>query len=684
LPATRARDMRGQRNANPARSAAVFVLLLAFLAPLLMPAITRGQEVPELGINSTAYIVIDAVTGEVYAQRNADDQRAMASLTKVFTFIETINRAPLDQQILITNEDIFKDTSTRVGFSPGDIFSVQDLLYGMMLPSGNDASHALARGLGAQPGDASGDVGYERFIGWMNTRIDAMGLQNTQLVNPHGWGVPGHYSTAADLATFTRYAILFPEFLAITGTQSYTTANGYSFNNTNKLLSTYPLIIGGKTGYDDDAGYCLIEIAARDGSIMISVTLDGIAPDDWYDDNRVLLEYAFDTKAARQARGEAFSGDVLTYVDPGVTFLGDATARGDLFPAGAVATAMPTVDAPPTVAASPAASPGPPSAPTPSGGGEPPPDPDASETSSGPTVAPPGASVALVVAVAIALIFATLRGVDIVRRGHRRAISRAAARPPADGAIADPPPDSGDDVESVESVGGDRVVDTGAIPVQKRKFVKERPEAGDTADDSAPASEPAAPAASRRRGGLAARFAPRDLPPIAPMPDDDSGAESASPEPEYTRPASRRVLEPPPVLSPTSQTPIAEIPVPPAPPLAAFESPLLRDIVPTAPPPVVTDTDADAELLDALAVAEPEAPAEVDLATPTAPAAEQPGGDIFLPPDADTVDPVPAPAPMIDGAPVPNEPDLSADGPPGDAADTPAASDGAGVDPPGN
>src|ERR687898_229029 len=112
-----------------------------------------------------------------------------------------------------------------------------------------------------------------------------------------------------------RYAILNPEFLEIIGTSSYTTANGYSFTNTNKILGTEPDLIGGKTGYDDDAGYCLIEVAQRNGRTMISVTLDGVAPDDWYDDNRVLLNYAFDQKATGNERLRS-GGERVTFLDP--------------------------------------------------------------------------------------------------------------------------------------------------------------------------------------------------------------------------------------------------------------------------------------------------------------------------------------------------------------------------------
>ncbi len=306
---------------------------LAIVAVLLInlvggfAAIANAQDVPELEINSQAYIVIDADTGEIFAQKNAHDHRAMASLTKVFTAIEALKRAPIDRTITTEDSDVYNDESTRVGFGAGEQFTLLDLLYGMLLPSGNDAAHAIARDLGAQPGDTNPDQGYERFITWMNERIKLMGLQDTNLVNPHGWGVPNHYSTAYDLATFMRYAVQDPTFLDVIGTSAYTTTNGYSFTNTNKLLNTDGELVGGKTGYDDDAGYCLIEVARRDGRTMISVTLDGVAPDDWYDDNVVLLNYAFDQAAAR---GGVIEGEVASYTNPDVALLSSASTTGGI------------------------------------------------------------------------------------------------------------------------------------------------------------------------------------------------------------------------------------------------------------------------------------------------------------------------------------------------------------------
>src|SRR5262249_55211345 len=141
---------------------------------------------------------------------------------------------------------------------PGENFTVQDLLYGMLLPSGNDAARALARSLGAEPGD-SDQHAVQHFVDLINQRVQNMGLTDTHLVDPDGWGVPGHYTSAYDLAAFMMYALHYPRFVQAFSTLNYETADGsYVFTNNNRMLRTYDGIIGGKTGYDDDAGWCLI------------------------------------------------------------------------------------------------------------------------------------------------------------------------------------------------------------------------------------------------------------------------------------------------------------------------------------------------------------------------------------------------------------------------------------------
>lgn len=310
---------------------AVMALLVTLLgaAPFSFKASAQDDLVSQ--ISSKRWIVIDADTGEIFAQHNADQQVAIASLTKIYTTIQALEMAPLDTKIVTNESDLFDQNSTQVGFGPGETFSMEDLLYGMLLPSGNDAAHAVARVLGMQPGDTDAQA-VAHFVALENQRIADMGLTETHLVNPHGLGVPGHHSTAHDLAAFTRYALKFPEFVKIIGTLSHTTANGYSFSNTNKLLAEDSELVGGKTGYDDDSGYCLVEVAKRGHDTMISVTLDGVAPDVWYQDNVTLLDYAFTQKAARIAKHGAI-GPTLDYRDPDAAIVeANATPGGSFGP----------------------------------------------------------------------------------------------------------------------------------------------------------------------------------------------------------------------------------------------------------------------------------------------------------------------------------------------------------------
>ncbi len=309
------------------------------VATALVPARgAGGQEVPELRINSKRYIVIDAATGEIFAQRGAHDRAAMASLTKVLTAIEAIEAAPGEIEITTTEDDLVSDQASQMGFGPGETYTLNELLYGLMLPSGNDAARAIARTLGGQDGD-DGQAAVDRFVARINERVRNMGLTETNLVNPDGWGVPNHYSSVHDLAVFTMYALRYPRFVDLISTREYVTADGQVLRNNNRLLNSYESILGGKTGYDDDAGWCLIEVAERDGVRMISVTMDGVAPLDWYDDNRVLLEYAFEQKAARAASGVGIVGERVGYLDPDAALIArSATSGGSIgAPAPAVA-----------------------------------------------------------------------------------------------------------------------------------------------------------------------------------------------------------------------------------------------------------------------------------------------------------------------------------------------------------
>jgi D-alanyl-D-alanine carboxypeptidase (penicillin-binding protein 5/6) len=289
-------------------------MLVVILAASAVPV--RGQTAdPSVldQISSKRYIVIDDQTGEVFAEKDADVRGGMASVTKVFTAIVALEHAPLDMQITANESDMFDSTSTRMtGLAPGVTFTVRDLLYGMMLESGNDAAHALARGVAQQPGDTD-DEAVNRFVGWMNDKVAELGLKDTHFVNPHGLSDPDHYSTPRDIATFMMYAVQNGDFMAIITKRTYTTTAGATITSVNRGPEFIPDYIGGKTGYDEATGYCLVEIGKRGDTELVSVTIDGVAPDVWYQDHAILEQYAFAAHADRVAAGEPIGDNVLAF-----------------------------------------------------------------------------------------------------------------------------------------------------------------------------------------------------------------------------------------------------------------------------------------------------------------------------------------------------------------------------------
>jgi D-alanyl-D-alanine carboxypeptidase (penicillin-binding protein 5/6) len=297
--------------------------LFAILVMAFLPIAIQAQEVPELKINSTRYVVVDSATGNIFAQRDANERVAIASLTKVFTAVQAIEMASPETIITTSDFDLrtpdggyFGSNGTLMGFDAGEEYTLEDMLYGMLLPSGNDAANAIARNLGYRDGDSDKEA-VQHFMDLLNQRISDMGLKNTHLMNPHGWGVDDHYSSAADVAAFYRLASRYPLLVEIMGTHSYTTGDGaITVTNTNKSLKMFDSVIAGKTGYDWDSGYCLVNIARRGDVEMIAVTLDGVAPDDWYDDNATLLEYGFEQADVLTKSGKPFDGDVAKYIDP--------------------------------------------------------------------------------------------------------------------------------------------------------------------------------------------------------------------------------------------------------------------------------------------------------------------------------------------------------------------------------
>jgi D-alanyl-D-alanine carboxypeptidase (penicillin-binding protein 5/6) len=281
------------------------IVLLAILA--VSPAPVGGQSADSSSleqISSRRYIVIDDKTGEIFAEKDPDERAGMASVTKVFTALVALERAPLDMEITTNDSDLFDQTSSLMpGLVSGKTYTMQDLLYGMVLASGNDAAHALARGIGEQPGD-SDEEAVARFVTWMNDKVTQLGLANTHFVNPHGLSDPDHYTTPRDIATFMMYAVQNPDFMDVISALEYTTTTGDFVASINRGPQFIPDFVGGKTGFDFDTGYCLVEVGQRGDVQVVSVTIDGVAPDIWYQDHAILMDYAFAALEDRLAAGD--------------------------------------------------------------------------------------------------------------------------------------------------------------------------------------------------------------------------------------------------------------------------------------------------------------------------------------------------------------------------------------------
>ncbi len=224
---------------------------------------------------------MEADTGTVLHEQNADARLLIASTTKIMTALVVLERCGVDELVIIPDGFQAVEGSSMY-LKPGERLSVRDLLYGLMLASGNDAAVALAQYV-------SGSVA--SFAELMNNKARALGCQNTHFVNPHGLDADDHYATARDLALITRTAMQNADFCEIAGTKSITVA-GRTLKNHNKLLWTDPDVCGGKTGYTSSAGRSLVTFAERDGMQLICVTLS--APDDW-DDHRALYAWGYDS-----------------------------------------------------------------------------------------------------------------------------------------------------------------------------------------------------------------------------------------------------------------------------------------------------------------------------------------------------------------------------------------------------
>lgn len=235
--------------------------------------------------SAKAYILMEASTGAVLAQRNPDARLPMASTTKIMTALVVAEALPLSEQVVIPPEAVGIEGSS-VYLIAGEILTVEELLFALLLESANDAAVALACAVSGSP---------EEFAERMNRRAADMGLSDTHFRNPHGLDADDHYTTARELALISRAALENKTIRTIVSTQKKTIRlhgdEGVRLLvNHNRLLRAYDGCIGLKTGYTKKTGRCLVSAAERDGVRLIAVTLG--APDDWQDHEN-LLDYGF-------------------------------------------------------------------------------------------------------------------------------------------------------------------------------------------------------------------------------------------------------------------------------------------------------------------------------------------------------------------------------------------------------
>lgn len=257
------------------------------------PFVIRGPIPGDLPVaprvTAKGAVVMDMETGTVLYSRDADEQLEMASTTKMMTAILILESMQLDEKVKVPAAAT-ADVGSVLGLRRGETFTVEQLLYMMLLPSANDA--AITLGI-AQAGSI------KDFVAKMNARAEEMGLTNTHFVNDCGLHAEDHYSSAHDLAEIASYAMHDPVFRRIVSTREYTVPHLRGVANvviktSNELLRDYDWVNGIKTGSTPYAGYCLVSSATKDGLTLISVVLGAKDEDTREIESKGLLEYGFE------------------------------------------------------------------------------------------------------------------------------------------------------------------------------------------------------------------------------------------------------------------------------------------------------------------------------------------------------------------------------------------------------
>ncbi len=250
----------------------LIIFMLVYL-PVLANVSTSAQSA----------IMIEKNSGRILYSKSADLKMPIASTTKIMTAICALENCDIDMMVTISDTASGVEGSSMY-LQAGEKMTIKELLYGLMLSSGNDAAVAISEAAG-------GD-----FIKLMNETAAKIGAADTNFTNPNGLPDENHYSTCADMAKITAYAMQNPYFCEIVRSKTYRIeGEGKAYprvlTNHNKLLGNYEGCVGVKTGFTKSAGRCLVSAAEKDGMTLICVTLN--APDDW-NDHKAMFDYGFE------------------------------------------------------------------------------------------------------------------------------------------------------------------------------------------------------------------------------------------------------------------------------------------------------------------------------------------------------------------------------------------------------
>ena len=262
-----------------------------FFILFLFPLIVHGEEL-DLAENAKSAILIEPSTGEVLYEKNSNEKLAPASMTKIMSLIlimENIENGNLSwNDVVVVSKNASSMGGSQIFLETNEVMSVEDLVKGICIASGNDATVALAEKI----------AGTEKsFVKLMNDKAKSLGLKNTNFINSTGLDAKNHYSTAKDMSIMAKELVKHEKILKFSSTyEDYlrkNTSRSFWLVNTNKLVKFYSYIDGLKTGYTNDAGYCLTATGKKKNMRLISVVMGENTIDNRTKDTLALLDYGF-------------------------------------------------------------------------------------------------------------------------------------------------------------------------------------------------------------------------------------------------------------------------------------------------------------------------------------------------------------------------------------------------------